>query len=394
MDEFTPEFHLLLQLLRSALAGDVSTDSPPSTREIDWATFVAIVQRHRVGALLYRRAAAQLAAQCPEAVTQQLRAIAEKNTQRALAQSVELIRIIRCLETADVVAMPVKGLALAEQLYGAIGVRFVGDIDLLIRPEDAVRADVALRSTGLRRTIPVQPLTPRQTQEFLLFPHGFGYQRDAPAQRIEMHWGLQGLPDADTVWLNASSGTICGHPVRTFSPNLNALYLFQHGAQHGWFRLFWLFDVALVLRNPEIDWEKTVLRARELGLERALLQGAALAYSLLGVATPNALQPRPKERRIVAALVTEALRQIARDPIVYLSIGEWIRSYVIYKVRLHRNRRAKFAFIAPILSSPANWETVSLPDRWFFLYPILSPFLWIGRGVSRAIRHRLDRRIT
>ena len=183
MENFTPELHLLLQLLRSALAGDVNVDSPRSARAIDWPTFVATVQRHRVGALLYRRAAAQLAAQCPEAVTQQLKAIAEKNTQRALAQSVELIRIIRCLETADVVAMPVKGLALAEQLYGAIGVRFVGDIDLLIRPVDAGRADEVLRNTGLRFSRSAAAAAPDQRVSTLPSRFRISARRAGPAHR-------------------------------------------------------------------------------------------------------------------------------------------------------------------------------------------------------------------
>lgn len=382
MENFSPELRLLLALLRSALGREEDAAQAPPARPIDWPSFLATVQRHRVGAFLRQRAPEELVAQCPESVVAQFKTISATTTQRALAQAAEQIRLVRCLEEAGIAAMPVKGLVLAQQLYGAIGLRHVGDIDLLIRPADVARADAVLQGTGLRRTRPDFPLTARQTAEYLRLKPEFEYLRAAPPHRIELLWRLEGLPETEAVWSRAVSCSLGGHAMRTLPPDFNALYLFQHGARHGWFRLFWLVDVALLLRDAKFDWAATIVRARELGLERVLLQGAALAHALLGVEIPAALQPLPRERGIVAALVAEARRQIAREPAADEPAAEWLRQ-AFYRVRLKKGARAKFATMTPHLFSPLNWRTLPLPDRWFFLYYFATPFLWIWRRARR-----------
>lgn len=381
METFSPELRWLLVLLRSALGRAPANIAGPAS--LDWPAFIATVQRHRVGALLSHRAAGPLAAHCPPDVVRQLKAIAAANQLRALTQAAEQIRLVRTLTAAGIATLPVKGLVLAQQLYGAVGLRHVGDIDLLIRPADAERADAALRGTGLRRTRPDFPLTPRQTAEFLRVKPEFEYVRTAPPQRVELLWRLESLPDTNAVWSGAVSCALGGQPMRTLAPDLNASYLFQHGARHGWFRLFWLVDLALLLDREDLDWTVVVGRARSLGLERPLLQGAALAHELFGTKLPPAFQPTSREQPHITALVAEARRQIAREPAPDEPLGEWLRQ-TRYRVSLHRGSRAKLAVMRPHLFSPKNWQTLPLPDRWFFLYPPLSPILWLARRFRRG----------
>lgn len=387
MESFPPELRLLLGLLRAALG---TAELPPPPAATDWTRFLALVVRHRVGAFLHARVGKRIAPDYPAHVTDRLAAIADATLQRALDHAAEQIRLVRALTDEGIGVLAVKGLVLGQQLYHGLGRRHVGDIDLLVRRRDAERADAVLqKDAGLRRTRPGFALTPRQTRAYLQVKPEFEYQRSAPAIRIELLWRLEGLPPAatDDAWARAVPAQIGGHPVRTLAPDVNALYLLQHGARHAWFRLFWLVDAALLLRDPAIDWRPLAGRARGLGVERSVLQGAALAQELLGVATPAALDPPARARATIAALAAEARRQIAREPQRDEPVGEWFRQ-TAYRLRLPRSARARLAVIAPHLFSPLNWQTWPLPDRCFLLYYPASPLLWLWRrlGRSRAAR--------
>ena len=384
MEHISAELHLLVWLLRSALG---TAESPaPATSALDWDIFVAAVERHRVGAYLQQLAAPPIAALCPPAVVLRVKTLSTTTLHRALQQGADQVRLIRSLESAGIEVMTVKGLALAQRLHGQLGLRHVGDIDLVVRPSDAGRADAVLREVpGLFRFRPDIPLTPLQLKKFVELKPEFEYRRASPALRVELLWRLEGLPETEEVWSRAVTCSVGGQPMRTLPPDLDVLYLLQHGARHGWFRLFWLLDAALLLRDPSLDWERLMARARQMELERPLLQAAALASEILGVSPPAALKPAPHEAGLIAALCAESHRQILRAPREHEGLTEWTRQ-LGYRTRLQKSVRKKFAVIAPHLFTPESWRTLPLPDRWFFVYYFATPFLWLWRRLMLKFR--------
>ncbi len=375
----SPELRLLLSLLRRALGG--TPLEPPAPSAIRWDVFLTTVERHRVGAFLHHRTAEHLAALCPDEVREHLQALAADNTRRALAQAAEQIRLTKLLEAEHIPVLTIKGLPLARTLYGDIGIRHVGDVDLMVPPNAAARADAILRATGLRRIRPDFELTPRQTARYLAANHDFEYLRESPHRRIEVLWRLDGFSDSGEVGAQTSSAILGGHPIQTLEPELNALYLFQHATRHIWFRLFWLVDIALLLRTP-LDWTALMARARALGVERPLLQGGQLLEECLGLPAPAALRPWPDEVRLLAATTREAWRQIRREPQPHERLAEWTRQ-VAYRVQMQSRPAEKFRTLAPHLFSSESWRMWSLPDRWFFLYYPATPLLWAWRRLRR-----------
>ncbi|MEY2882130.1 MAG: hypothetical protein RLZZ15_4510 [Verrucomicrobiota bacterium] len=376
---FSPELAWLLALLRTALDGRAAPPPPA----LDWKKFAALVDRHRVGAWLHGALPAALAAHCPPEVAARFAEIATRNTHRALTLAAEQIRLARQLEAAGIEVIAVKGLVLAQGLYGRLGARHAGDLDLAVRVGEATRARDVFVAAGLRLAWPDFPLTPRQTQQFLRLKRDFEFTRESTDLRVELLWRFEGLPAALPVWETTVTITSAGHTFRTLAPELDALYNLQHGARHGWFRLFWLVDAALLLRDPRLDPAALVARARALGVERSLLAAAALAEELFDHVRPAALRPRPAEARLVAALTAEARRQLSRDLAGKSGVREWARES-LYRVRLQKGLRAKYAMLSPHLFSPLSWRTLPLPDRWFFLYYPLTPFLWLWRRFGRT----------
>jgi hypothetical protein len=372
------ELKLLLALLRFSLGAGEKPGAPA----VDWPTLLQLAERHRVAAFLHTRARDWWIAHAPGDVGDRLQAIARANLERALSQAAEQIRVIRALQQRDIEVIAVKGLALSQRLYGGIGVRHVGDIDLFIRSADARAADTVVEAAGFNRSRPDFSLTPLQWEKYLKLKPEFEYLKSASGVRLELLWRLEGLP-VEAAWQGTMTRDLGGQPVRTLPPETDAIYLFQHGGRHGWFRLFWLVDVAQLLRDPQLDWPAIMARARELGRERPLLQGARLVEELLGVPTPAALRPRAGEERTVDILAAEARRQISRDLPAHEGVGEWFRQ-AAYRMRLQKKWRAKFDVAAPHLFSPESWRMWPLPDRWFFLYYVATPFLWVLRRARRG----------
>lgn len=381
VSKVSPELGHLLALLRATLGTGDAKPQPPVG--LEWGATLLAAERHRVGALLHRRAQAALATHCPPPVAARLAAMAQATARRALQLAGEQVRLMRALEREGIAALGVKGLPLAQRLYGEQGIRHAGDIDLLVRIRDVERADRILQTTGLLRTNPGFALTSRQQRSFLRNKPEFEYLRPGLSIRVELLWRLEGLPVDESLWVPASPGT-SRHPLaRTLPADLDALYVLHHGAKHGWFRLFWLVDAALLLRSSDLDWGALIGKARRLDLALPVLQAAELAQLLLHVPIPAPLIPQPAERARVTALVAEAWRQIMREPLAHEGIREWARQ-LRYRVRLQQTLRRRWAVLTPHIHSPESWRALPLPDRWFFLYPLVTPWLWLRRRKPRV----------
>lgn len=350
---------------------------------LNWERLLLLAERHRVGALLHRRAPAAIATYCPPRVAARFATLAQITAQRTLQLAAEYLRLTRLLTREGIATLGVKGLPLAQRLYGEQGIRHAGDIDLFIRLRDVTRADQALRADGLHRSNPAFALTPRQQRCFVRNKPEFEYIRRGSSIRIELLWRLEGLPIEDSLWEAATPEAETNPLTRTLPPELDTLYVLHHGARHGWFRLFWLLDAALLLRAPDFNWQGFISTARRLDLALPVLQAVALAHELLHVPPPPFLLPEPRERARVRALVAEAGRQIAREPLAQEGVREWSRQ-LRYRVSLQQTVRRRWAVLAPHVHSPESWRALPLPDRWFFLYPLLTPWLWLRRRTPRT----------
>lgn len=84
----------------------------------------------------------------PDEFVQRVAAASRHNRHRAVLQQSVIGSILGALEEAEVAAVPLKGAPLAEAIYGDPGLRFSGDLDLLVHPKDLPVALDVLRRLG------------------------------------------------------------------------------------------------------------------------------------------------------------------------------------------------------------------------------------------------------
>jgi hypothetical protein len=198
-----------------------------------------------------------------------------------------LVEVLAGLEAAGVPAMPVKGLVIADQLYGDLGARPCADLDVLVQPADLPRARVVLQAVGF-----AQRVVPRYKALVHQF-HDPAWGRGAGADhvRLELHWALWADSErrlgTGGLWDRSVPGTLLDQPIRTLSIEDTLLHLAIHRTRSA-LRLRWVADVAELLRrhSATLDWDAYLDRASRAGARTSSWVVLTLAADLLDGPVP------------------------------------------------------------------------------------------------------------
>lgn len=262
---------------------------PPT--EIDLSRLVAEA-RHLEVAPLVRHTLRQLpAGLLPPSTIHHLDQLYYANLGRNFFLSRELRALIQTLTEGGVAVIPLKGVLLAETVYGNLALRRMGDLDVLVRRRDVVRAVGLLREAGFHAMGPV----PRAESEdgFLRSNRDVSLKKETgPAGVVlELHWKLKdrlySLPE-ETLWTSLREYDWSGQPVELFTPELTLLHLIHHLNYHA-YPLKFLVDVAecIARYQEEMDWDQVAYWARGWGLGHSL----ALALGCIERALERSLPP-------------------------------------------------------------------------------------------------------
>ena len=388
------ELRLILSCLRlTPTETEVRQIEELSRAKIDWPDFLRWVDRHRVAPLVYRNLRRYGGRGVPAAAMSALRARFESNALRSLVNATELVRLDKLFRENGIIWFPLKGSVLALQVYGNLARRHAGDIDLLVAPGQVELADRLLQA-GYRRAMPAFQLSPSQRRRFLSRRPHFEYLDDQSNLRIELHWrSIHNQPphvmDLAGLRSRAASVAVAGAMLPAMSFSDNVLYLCSHGGKHFWHRLFWLVDLAEMMRgNPGIDWPRLLTLAREAGLMRPLALGVILAHELLDVPLPEAIRTYALQDRLLSYSAKEAYRFMLclqpETPPLALSLQLYL-----CRLRCANSFTERLNIIQNILLWE-DWDTARLPDSLFFLYYILRLPFWLQRKLC-GNRLRMDR---
>ena len=360
------------------------------TGTIDWDYVLAAGGLHGILPLLQLHLDRRETVPAP--VRQALRERCERVVRSNLYLSSQLVEIAGALDHAGVSNLALKGPAVAVTLYGSLFLREFGDLDLLVKSEDVVRATGVVESRGFAPWLSVSG-----AQEDVLqhVEYSRTFTRSADDLDLDLHWDLarnffRGRVEAASLWADTSSFALHGHDVRCLPSDLQLLALCVHGAKHGpfpWPRLKWICDVAEFVRRSEtFDWDAAVLRARALGCRRTLLLGLAVSRPLLDGALPPAVEQELENEPQVEILANQIWVWLASDVPVSPSFSE--RASI--DLALIDGSAGKWSYGVRRLLTPTkkDWGGRSLPRHLAFLYVPLRFGRLAGQYLPRPWRLR------
>jgi Uncharacterised nucleotidyltransferase len=251
-----------------------------------------------------------------------------------LARNLALFESARAIldeaEARGVALLPLKGLALAEPLYGDVAARPMSDLDIAVRPEELARACDMLPHLGWRRLFPERArYSPRHGHDVAF--------TDEAGHVLELHYRLYHELGADAevapLFERSLSVELLGRARRIPSWDDHFFLVAVHAATHAFGEsASWIVDLALLAERASV--ERAAAEAERRGAGLAFRSALRTAHRALGrVPSPPgdvareqlldlilgdrlARPPRQLQSLLARAVLTErpsvALREILR----------------------------------------------------------------------------------
>jgi hypothetical protein len=382
-----PENQLLVCAAHQSRSGDAAGRLRSLLqRDLDWEYLLALADRHSLIPLLHYHLNSGCTVTVPPQVMSRLKDENQENIRSNLLLTGELIKLIDFLEAHDIKAIPFKGPTLALLAYGDVGLRQFGDLDILVRRQDVPSVWELLVSRGFRAT----PDLNRSHEAALLrfdCSHNFVSENGV---YLDVHWNMvaryHGFRlDPNRLWDRLESIAIGGRPVRTLAPADLLIVLCLHGYTHFWERLGWICDLAgLIDRQKDMDWQRVLQNAAELGIQRIVSLGLFLAGELLEAPIPQEVWRVVQVDSAVRSLA-EQVEQRLFEPET-LPRGMFAGALLHLRMRERRRDKLKSCFYLVTTPRVDDWKLVSLPDWLFFLYYPLRPLRLAGKYGAKLLK--------
>ncbi|MBI5033880.1 MAG: nucleotidyltransferase family protein [Chloroflexi bacterium] len=312
----------LTQLIRAAFPFDDNAIEPPQVSADEWAAIAQSASAHRLTPLLYETMLGlDDALQPPGALAEKLETVYHQTKITNWAAFRELGELLAIFRRAKIPSVLLKGAALAKTLYPGIATRPMGDLDILIRREDAKRMHDILLARGFSTML--EPSENFYTR----FSYDQAYERGGQnPQVIEAHWHLFSLPyyrkriPIEWFWQRIMPIRVNDQPTHMFAPEAQIMHLAAHAVlHHQGHGLLALYDLALVLAHyrEQIDWDDVIKAAHDFRLSGVLQSILGRTQKSWGVSIPDHVFERLAysfglSERILFAVNTAARVQ-ARD---------------------------------------------------------------------------------
>lgn len=299
-------------------------------------------------------------------------------TQNTLKLTVEGIRMSGIISNENVPVIMLKGPFLSELLYSNATLRPSRDIDILVQPENVEIVNDILLNEGYNKVYPDFELTKKQKKFYETTKNQYAYRNQNNGCLLELHWRLFSTKPllsitSEELFKDSIEIKMADRSIRVLSKNHLIQHLSLHGSIHQWFRLLWLRDIAQLVSGEKENLEEILKHSRELGTERAVEQAIRLSNMFFD-GTSLSLAGNPK--RVTNSLINQATTAIVEDESKSLSRKLSRLRLPFYKMKIRKELKYKISCWTILHPNFEDWRTFKFPDKLFFLYFLLRPFLW------------------
>jgi len=342
-------------------------------RQVNWADLLLLADEHGVLPLLNEKLSGLEQSPVPREVQQRFCEWKRAQTTFTLRMTAELFRLLENFEAAGIGTLAIKGPALAQRCYGDPAMRQYGDLDLIVRQRDIHRAtEMMVRQLGYEPRVPLKTIVATK------IPGEYVFRTPDSKLLIEFHtertfrYHPRRL-QIEKLFERQVRVEFDGREVPGLSAEDELTLICIHGAKHFWEQLLWIADVARLSCKPGVNPKRVLESAAEVGAERMLRVGLALAYTLLGAN----LHPE-----LDADLQTDpaALRMAAKIRERLASVGSHHPIGIVERATFRMRMRGGFfqsaAYLIRLSLSPTeeDWGNDATTKRLWFLEAAGRPF--------------------
>jgi hypothetical protein len=384
------EIELLLCCVRNGFDPQPPTEIEQLAANVeDWEYVYQAALHHGVLPLVCRTLTGSRPSSIPSPLIKRLQELAVANARRNLLLTGRLLRLLSFFESRHITAVPFKGPALSEAIYGDVGLRTFVDLDILVNRRDAWRVLQLLLAKGYHPEVQLQE---DQIGAYVRTEYSLALSSQEREVIVEIHWDLTGR------YLSARFGLdqfgdrlVCAklltRDIQAIPPEESLLYLCIHGSKDGWNELEAIASVAASIRStPYLGWERVRRVAMRMRCNRLFLLGMALVTELFNAELPRSLQEEITQDRAVRDLAMEICRKLFPESTLELQ-NRGCSDFSSYHLKVRDTALEKVLFIMRLMFRPSreDWRRHPLAPRWAFLLYLLRPLRLAAMRSSRAI---------
>jgi len=264
----------------------------------DWAGFISFSQKQGIAPLLYHTIKDSPPGSISEYSLSKLRKIYLESIHRNIVLYDELTKILRKFKEADIPVIVLKGSFLAKTVYNNIGLRLMGDIDLLVKRKDMMKVVKVLETIGYFGDFSDFDFDIDIANELSVCNHLPPLEGPKKIP-VEVHWtifhhlylDMRAEKEIVKIWERSQPLIIEGIPCFVLAPDDLLMHLCLHiSRQHLYsMRLRGFLDLRKVIEyyNNLIDWDWIQKQAFSLGMDRALKLTLYIADRWVGLDLPD-----------------------------------------------------------------------------------------------------------
>jgi hypothetical protein len=315
-------------------------------------------------------------------------------------------RVICELEDSGIDFLVVKGPALAYGVYPDPALRAFNDLDIIVREQSWNEVYRLLKKLGFKQeeNFPYPP--PKLIPQ--LSPYESKYWHTKSGFLVEVHYedlynvGLTSR-DVDGFWRRANKLNIENFTVHVPSLEDQLIHACMHAHYHGYTRLNWFSDLALIVRDhtKHLKWEQVIQTVQIEEAQTGVYYSLFFLERLLGISIPthvlDAVRPDSFRRwwheRYLPAHRVLSLQPMPRPDFSFYFAPLFKR--LIPDLLIMGRRREKLGYLLRLFIPPPNWlkNYYNLTDeRTIALHYFLHPLKLFGHYLDEIIQVLLKKR--
>ncbi len=271
-------------------------------QDLTWDYILEASILHGV-APLFHRGLAQLtrildmAAVVPPAIQERLQQLYHNNLARNRRLYSVIGEIFKVFKQADIKAMGLKDLPLARTVFPDMGLRPIGDVDILIHKEDYARVEECMADLGFT------PLPSPDCPHILKYAWGLYFHRATDNVWVDVQWGVLQLEwdiygegnfdfEIDRMWRGARVLAVDDYEILEPKPEDMLFHLCLHLEGHRYAELILFCDIAELIRyyGDTLDWNYLIAITKKYGAEASIYYALLFTQQLFDCPLPISLQ--------------------------------------------------------------------------------------------------------
>lgn len=314
-------------------------------KDLDWDSFFYKIKKENVQSVVINNLIKHYSHFIPLDILFRLKKLLKELTVNNLSKLKELKNTLHVLIENGIPVIPWKGALLANDLHRSPTLRESVDMDILIQEKDLIKAKNALLAAGYQ---PIWKMN--EAQEAFYIKNTHSYDMITPNRLIlELHKSLArkyymlNLP-MDNFWKNSQDVQFLNLDVKY--PQKEDLFLaiaIHHGGRDCWIKYKLLVDwYYLLLRYPDVDWDKILKSAETLGIRRVIGVGTLMCHRLFDLEIPKALEIyiKKKEKDLATKLLSGFFgsKELVKQSYLVIELREKLKHKILVTYKIFNSK--------------------------------------------------------